>query len=420
MQADLCHDPRPLETREGANTLSHLAAHFNLMGTIDYLDRSFETYVSGTFMDSRNSYQQIAIFLPSLNGGGAERAMVNLANGLVEHGYPVDLVLAQASGPYLDLVKPDVRLVNLAASRVITSLPSLTHYLRHERPAAILSALDYANIIALWARWLARSSVKAVVNEHNTISRTAPNSARKRQRLVPSLIKRFYPWADAVVAVSQGVADDLEQKIGLHHPNLRVIYNAVITPDMRLKAACQPDHPWFAPGSPPVILGVGRLTVQKDFPTLIQAFAQVRRHHSARLMILGEGPDRPMLEELVTSLNLKHEIALPGFVDNPYAYMHKAALLALSSRWEGLPTVLIEALFCGTAVVATDCPSGSREILADGKFGRLVPVGNVTALAAAIEESLLNDCPRPGQESWYPYSLEAIVEEFAKLLLGHA
>jgi glycosyltransferase involved in cell wall biosynthesis len=368
-----------------------------------------------------NPERRIAIFMPSLSGGGAERAMLNLAHGLAEGGCAVDLVLAQAKGTYLSEVNDSVRIVDLAASRVLTSLPALARYLRNERPVALLSALDYANVVALWARRLAGIPGRVVVNEQNTISHSARNSARRRQRMVPHLVKRFYPWADYVIGNSQGVADDLSRVTGLPRGRIKILYNPVVTPELREKVRASPNHPWFEAGQPPVILAVGRLTKQKDFPTLIRAFAQAHQTRPTRLLILGEGPDRPALQALVNQLGLEDVVAMPGFVENPYAYMSRASLYVLSSRWEGLPTVLIEALYCGPPIIATDCPSGPREILGDGQHGLLVPVGEVTVLTQAIEAGLAGKTPRPTKESWHPYTLEAVVDQYLGLLLnGHA
>jgi len=363
---------------------------------------------------------KLAIFLPSLIGGGAERAMLNLAHGLVGSGCSVDLVLAQAKGPYLSEVYDTVRVVNLNASRVLKSLPALVRYLRREQPDALLSALDYANVVALWARRLAGFPKRVLVNEQNTISRSARNSVRRRQRMVPYLVQCFYPWADYVIGNSQGVAADLSLVTKLPPERIKMLYNPVVTPEVREKARASLDHPWFEAGQPPVALAVGRLTKQKDFPTLIRAFAQIRQTRPARLLILGEGPDRAALEALVHQLDLEDYIAMPGFVENPYAYMSRASLYVLSSRWEGLPTVLIEALYCGVPIVATDCPSGPREILADGRYGLLVAVGDEAALAQAIEAGLAGNTPHPAEESWHPYSLETVVDQYIGLLSnGH-
>jgi glycosyltransferase involved in cell wall biosynthesis len=366
----------------------------------------------------RDQRKPIAIYLPSLSGGGAERAMLNLAQGLAESGCAVDLVLARAKGPYLNGVHDSVRIVDLKASRVLISLPALVRYLRREQPEALISALNYANVVALWARRLAGIPSRVLVNEQNTISRSARNSVRRRQRMVPHLVKRFYPWADYVIGNSQGVVDDLNEVTGLPPGRIKILYNPVVTPEVREKARAPLHHPWCEAGQPPVVLAVGRLTKQKDFPTLMRAFAQVRRARPARLLILGEGPERPALEALVKQLGLEGDVAMPGFVENPYAYMSRASLYVLSSRWEGLPTVLIEALYCGPPVIATDCPSGPREILANGQHGLLVPVGDVTALTQAVDAGLAGQTPHPTEQSWQPYSLEAVVDQYLDLLLN--
>ena len=335
-------------------------------------------------------HRQVALFLPSLRGGGAERVMVNLARGFVEQGVRVDLVLARAEGPYLSQVSPNVRIVDLRAPRVLASLPGLVRYLRSERPAAMLSGLDHANVVALWARWLAGVPVRTVVSVHSTPSRAVAHAKSLRARIMPLWVRFFYPWADAIVAVSKGVADDLVRLTRLPKEKVRVIYNPVVTPELYWKADERLDHPWFAAGEPPVILSVGRLTEAKDFPTLIRAFALVHKERLARLMILGEGEERPKLEMLVRELGLESDVALPGFVENPYKYMKRAAVFVLSSRWEGLPTVLIEALALGTPVVSTNCPSGPSEVLEGGRLGRLVQVGSEDLLAKAIAETLVN------------------------------
>lgn len=364
------------------------------------------------------SGQKLAIFVPSLEGGGAQKLMVNLAQGFVEHGYDTDLVLTQAQGPFLPEVPKSVRIVDLKVPRVISSLPSLVSYLRQEQPQAMLCALNYANIVALWARRLAGVSTKVMVTEHNTLSLSVEHTSNWRQQLIPLLIKRFYPWADSIVTVSQGVAQDLVQVTQLPSDLIKTIYNPVVTPELHQQAQAPLEHPWFQDEQIPVILAAGRLRPQKDFATLIRAFAQVRRNHSARLLILGEGPQRLNLETLVRELGLEKDVSLPGFVVNPYAYMARACVFVLSSQWEGLGDVLIEALSCGTPVIATDCPHGPREILEDGKYGQLVPVGDVLALAQAMEKALTGHICRPPAESWQPFELETVVKQYLKLLVG--
>jgi glycosyltransferase involved in cell wall biosynthesis len=361
--------------------------------------------------------QRFAFLVPTLVGGGAERVTLNLAVELSRCS-PVDLVLRSADGAFLKEVPEQIRIVDLGARRMLTSVPALARYLRRERPVAMLSALNYANVVAVWARALARTPTRLVLTEHNTLSSAVAGARTLRNRFMPWWIRASYGRAECIVAVSQGVADDLARTAGIPRRRIRVIYNPVVTPELRQKALAPIAHPWFEPGQPPVALAIGRLTAQKDFPTLLHAFQRVRQQRPARLLVLGEGPDREALETLVGTLGLGDDVALPGFVDNPYPYMREAAVFVNSARWEGLPTALIEALYCGTPIVATDCPSGPREILADGRHGRLVPMGDAAAIAAAITAVLEGAGPTPEPESWSPYELDAVAGQYREALEG--
>jgi glycosyltransferase involved in cell wall biosynthesis len=358
----------------------------------------------------------IALFLPTLRGGGAERVIVNLAQGMTDRGRPVDLVAAAAEGALLDQLPPAVRLVDLRAPRVLRSLGPLTGYLRRERPRVLVSSMSHANLVALWAARLARQATPVVVTVHNTMSHSTTEQGRLAGLLWPHLLRTFYPWASCVVAVSRGAADDLATSSGLSRDRVEVVYNPVITPAMMALTRQSPDHPWFAPGQPPVILGVGRLTRQKDFPTLLRAFGQMRQQRAARLIILGEGEDRPRLQALAAELSVTDDVSLPGFKKNAMAYMAGSALFVLSSAWEGLPTVLIEALAAGSRVVSTDCPSGPREILQEGRLGALVPVGDAGALAGAMATALDRPAGRVPLESLRPFTLDAAVDHYLRLI----
>jgi glycosyltransferase involved in cell wall biosynthesis len=362
--------------------------------------------------------QRIAIFTANMDGGGAERAMLKLASGIADRGYTVDLVLSRAEGHYLGEVPPSVRIVDLGARRVLTSIPGLVRYLRRERPTAMLTSMNYVNIVGVWARTLARVRTRLILNEQNALSLEASHSTRRRHRLMPRLIRRFYPWADRVTSVARGTADDLIATANVPPALIEVVHNPIVTPELRELVAASIEDPWFRAGEPPVVLGVGRLAPQKDFPTLLRAFARVANDRPVRLMILGDGPDRPSLEALVVDLGLAASVRLPGWVSNPYPYMAQAGTFVLSSRWEGLPSVLIEALYCGVPVVATDCLSGPREILDGGRYGVLVPVGDEEALAGAIESALAGEVAPPPAESWQPYEQDVVVTRYLEVLVG--
>ena len=336
---------------------------------------------------------RVALFLRYIGGGGAETAMIHLARGMTEQGLQVDFVLSQAGGPHLWKIPPEVRIVDLKSAGNLSSLKALIQYLRQERPDALLSAMHFNNEIAIAAKHLSGISTRVVVCEQNTLSQRAGNETRLLKRLTPFFAKLAYPWADGVVAVSQGVAKDLNKILGLPIEKMQVIYNPAVTPELKAKSQEPLDHPWFAPGEPPVILGVGKLEAQKDFPTLIRAFAQVRKIQPARLVILGWGPEpeKRKLEALIHELGVEADVNLPGYVNNPFAYMSRAGVFALSSRWEGFGNVVVEALAVGTPVVSTDCESGPSEILDNGRYGTLVPVGDAQALAESILEVLGED-----------------------------
>jgi glycosyltransferase involved in cell wall biosynthesis len=362
------------------------------------------------------SAPRVALFVPSLIGGGAERVMVNLADGFAARGLRVDLVLVKASGPYLSEVPDTVRVVELGSSRVSTSLPALVRYLRRARPAALLSTLNHANVLAVVAGFLAGVKTRIVVRQANTLSQSSGAAKKLVSRAMPLLVRRFYAWADEIIAVSDGVADDLARTASLPAERIRVIPNPVVMPSLSTLAREPVGHSWFAAGEPPIVLGVGRLTKQKDFATLCRAIAIVRRRRPVRLVILGEGEERPTLEALVTELGLGDSVALPGFAANPFAYMSKASVFVLSSAWEGLPGALIQAMACGVRVVATDCESGPREILQGGRFGRIVPVGDAQAMADAIEAVLSEARRTESDAAWRPYTQVAAVDQYLRVL----
>ena len=359
----------------------------------------------------------VALFLPKLEGGGAERITLNLARGLRERGHAVDLVVAVGGGSYAGHVPEGVRLVEFGARRSLMAVPALVRYLGRHPPAAFLSALNHANIVALWAARWASYEGSLVVAEHND-PRTGGRSTLK-DRFFHRLMRWFYPWADRVIAVSQGVKEGLEEAVGLAAASVEVIYNPVITPEVRAALRERPDHPFFA--QPPVVLAVGRLTRQKNFAHLLRAFALLRQDTDVRLVILGEGELRQDLERQVASLGLSEVVSMPGFVANPYAYLSVADLFVLSSDWEGLPTVLIEALAAGTPIVATDCRSGPREILKGGRHGTLVPVGDSGALADAMRLVLSKGRCAVDDAVVEPYSLETVTLAYERALgLGGA
>ena len=357
----------------------------------------------------------VSCFVAELMPGGAQRAAIKLAAGFAERGLSVDLVVANKRGPLVDDVKATVRVIDLAAGRVVKAIPALSTYLTREQPKTLISFLTHANLAAIAARALARVETRVMVVEQNTVSSVRSNL--KRDALLPALVRRSYPHADHVVAVSKGVGNDLIANLGIPASRVSVIPNPVVDNDLVRSAMDSPNHPWFEDRSIPVFVAAGRLTRQKDFPTLIRAFDMLRQTVRARLMIMGEGEERPQLETMIAQLGLMDHVALPGYCSNPYPVMSRGVAFVLSSQWEGLPTVLIEAMACGCPIVATDCPNGPREILDGGRYGKLVPIGDSDALCRAMHEVLQQ---RPSasilRKRASQYSIEHSVENYLRVL----
>ena len=388
-------------------------------------------------------HARLAIHIPDLQTGGVQSSTLNLTAALTARGHRVDLVLCRAAGPFLEAVPEAVTVVKLYRSLLFPAyllataprslipllrlsirrsrpsfpnlryLPTLVRYLKRERPDVFLSAMTMPNLLAVWAARLARVPVRVVISQHGHFSTEIRHHGWGP--LVPT-IRRAYSQADVRIAVSNGVADDLSRHLHIPRPEIVTLPPAFRT-DFLGQAETTAAHPWLRPEAPPVILGAGRLTQQKDFPTLFRAFTRVRQQRRVRLIVLGEGPLRTDLEALARTLGIAADVALPGFVDNPFAYMARAAVFALSSAWEGLPGVLVEALAVGCPVVSTDCPSGPAEILAGGTYGRLVPVGDSPTLAAALSATL--DAPLPRdllQRRAQAFSLDRVMDRYLEVL----
>ena len=344
--------------------------------------------------------------------------MLGLAAGLSERGLPVDLVLVRAEGEYLSQVPERVRLVDLDSHRTAASLPKFFRYLHRERPDVILSALTPTNVVSLISKLLFRRNLCVFVRQDSTYTEAFAKGSLK-EKAVMRVLKWLLPTADCIVSVSQGVTDDLRGLIPDVSHKIMTIYNPVVWPDHSQKAAAPVEHPWFNDARTPVILSVSRLAPVKDHVTLLMAFAQVVASRPARLVILGEGPERRNLTVLAERLGISQHVDMPGFRINPYAYMSKSRVFVLSSKHEGLPTVLPEAMACGTPIVSTDCRSGPREILENGKWGHLVPVGDWHAMAEAILDTL--DNPIPSDQliaRASAFSAEASIDRYMEILTG--
>ncbi len=341
--------------------------------------------------------------------------MKNLIPSLAQRGYEIDLLHVRRHGPTLDVIPDGVRVIDLGSRHVYPSLPALVKYLRRERPAIMLSDKDRVNRTALLAKFLARVNTRLVLSSGTTISIDLASRGVFERWLQRNSMGRLYPFADNIIVTSAGVADDMATYTGLARERISVVPSPVVHQDCFLRQQPRPDHPWFQPGQPPVVLGVGELGMRKDFQTMIRAFALLRAQRPARLVILGKGRQRDELLALAAELKVAEDVDLVGFQANPYGYMQHAALFAFTSRWEGLGFVLIEALALGTPVVSTDCPSGPSEILNGGEYGPLVAVGDHQAVAQAMAATLDNPLdPEVLQRAARPYEIEASASAYLR------
>ncbi|MBP1150375.1 MULTISPECIES: glycosyltransferase [Methylocaldum] len=353
---------------------------------------------------------RVCLFIPSFGNGGVGRTFVHLANGFSAHGVPTALIVNQADTVFADRLNPEVEQVALHGQSDLALEKDLLAFLRTNRPAVVMTGQGRDDRIALKVKKKLRDSgIRFFLRVGTSLgARTELKHRfwwsrwlfRRRQQ-------RLFSQSDGIIANSRDAAADLSAFLNIPLERISVLPNPTVAPDLLNFVHKPVDHPWLKPGSPPVVMGAGRLGRAKDFPTLLKAFARLRRDRVCRLMILGQGRQAEKLKSLAAELGVQDDFDLPGFVDNPYAFLARASLFVLSSLWEGCPNVLIEALAVGTPAVATDCPSGPREILAEGRYGRIVAPGDAEALAEAMAATLEN--PPPSEllrEAVRPYTLE--------------
>ena len=336
----------------------------------------------------------IAYFIPSLETGGAERVGLEIIRQLIRRGVAVDLIVTRSGGEFWNSIPAGARVVDLKSWKiesyslgVLTALPALVLYLKRRRPAVLISTLGVSDIVSLIAKKYFLRDLKLIARHENCFSLQRKN---EKIGIYNRLLKWLFPVADAVVAVSNDAAEDLRNCVPLAAESVTYVPNPVVTAALLEQARIPLKHTWLDDPAVPVITACGRLVFQKDYPTLLKAFADLRRSRNARLIILGKGPDKPQLVNLAQELGIQTDVEFADFQSNPFTYISQSQVFVLSSRFEGLPTVLIEALACGTPVVATDCLTGPREILEGGKWGALTPVGDWKAMSKAIQGTLDN------------------------------
>ncbi|WP_342745165.1 glycosyltransferase [Thioalkalivibrio denitrificans] len=331
------------------------------------------------------------LFGDFVTSGGLERVLANMIPVWSAAGHCIEVVtFRNGTLFYPNEVGSHVSHHHLGTRGRLATLFALWRHLGKRPADAVLSCTHAANVVLCALKWLPDTHAHRVISVTNPYGQSRKNRSASQRRRKFREVRRFYPHADAVIAISEGVRNDLTNTIGLRGAVIKTIPNAVVT-ERTLELAREPvSHPWLDHHERPVIISAGRLAQQKDYPTLLRALARLHQRLEARLIILGEGPEREALERLINEIGLKGAVDLPGFVDNPYAWMARADLFVLSSAWEGFGNVLAEALSLGVPAVSTDCPGGPRDILGGGRHGVLVPVGDDHALASAMEEVLLH------------------------------
>lgn len=329
-----------------------------------------------------------AIYMNDLASGGAERMMLAMIPLLRQRGADVTLLLHTKKGELAPTLPDDLPVVSFETRRTLADIRPLAHYLRQARPDILLASLAHNNIAALLAKAIAGGPSRVIICQHNALSSEASPGATVKFRVVPLFYRWLAAFASGIVAVSRGVADDLATTCGIRRDRITVIYNPVMSASFNARVDAVDTHPWLEDGQTPVFITVGRLVPQKNHELLLEALALLREQAPARLLVLGQGPLRTQLASKARSLGVEAAVDFLGFRENPLPLIKRASALVLSSDYEGFGNVIVEALGCGTPVISTDCPFGPSEILADGRFGRLVPVRDARALADAMASPL--------------------------------
>lgn len=331
---------------------------------------------------------RVVFFQPNFRAAGVERVNILLANELYRKGVDVSFIVFKKEGLFLSQLSEKIKIIEFSVSRAVFSMPSLILFFLFNK-VIFISSYSNLSLFAIISNFITFKRSKVYACEHNTLSFINAVKGTWKDRFIAKLLHWFYPVADGVIAVSSGVANDLSNYAKIKQDKITVLYNPVVDVALKLKSKIVPDHDWLKNKTIPVFIASGRLELQKNFSLLIDAFSLVSEKINARLLILGDGSLRSSLQEKINNLSLQDRCELVGYVENPYSYMAHADVFVLSSDFEGLPTVLIEAMACNTPVVSTDCPSGANEILENGKWGRLVPVCDEQALADAMLDTIL-------------------------------
>jgi glycosyltransferase involved in cell wall biosynthesis len=359
----------------------------------------------------------VSLFIQTLEIGGAQRVMVNLANGFAAEGYTTDLVLVTESGDFLEEVAADVRILDLGATRTVTSIPQLGRYLQNVEPLTMISAMTHTNVAALIANGVARGHTNIIVTEHaDWTKRKKYNKEGMKNRLLAFTAGGLYSLSDHVVANSETVKQSITEKSRLSEDSIRMVPNPVVTNKLKRQKEGGVQE-WFKKLEGPIVTSVGRLAPEKDYPMLLRAFQQLRNDLDASLLLIGDGQSRSGLEALAMELGVKEAVIFAGEMRNPFPYLARSSVFALPSISEAFGNVIVEAMACGCPVVTTRCSTGPVNILNDGEYGRLIPVGDTDAMSRALRTELLSPTKESVLQSRADdFSIETVLPMFEALL----
>jgi len=363
--------------------------------------------------------------LPELGGGGAERVMVNLLRNLDRNIFEIIFIVGKKEGPYLHLLPSDIEVIALNRNRTLSMLPDLVKLIRKIKPDIVFSTLTRMNVITIIAKILSGLRTKVIIREVNTFSIVQRNAKGAREKFLPLLVRLLYNRADIMVFPSKGALEDFHNYFKkMDSRKMQVIYNPLeIDKILELKSE-KIDEPFWENNEKRKIISVGRLERQKGHKFLFDAISIVNQElGSVELIILGKGKEEEALREYAEKIGILNNVKFMGFKANPYKYIAHSDVFVLSSLWEGFANVITEAMACGTPVVATDCPSGPREIINNGVNGVLVPVANPKAMASSIISILQNDhlanlLRENGFKRALDFDVKKIVKEYEELFLS--
>lgn len=358
---------------------------------------------------------KIAVVTPLFAVAGVPLAQVRLARALAARGYSVDLVIGHIRPEYEFEAPTGIKTIVLNCPNVRSMLLPIMRYLRAEKPDVIFSAEDHLNILVLIAAWLTGSKSRISGSSRVTPFDTYSDVLFSKRWVLKQLARLLMRRADALTCVSQ---DMVEQYRKVFASSSHVfVYNIVDDAYSRNRMLESVDHPWLCDNSTPVLVAAGRLAPWKGFSDLIEAVTLLKGHRQLRLLLLGDGPLRAELQNLIESRGLVDNVELLGYVENPLKYFVQADVFVLSSLVEGMPNVLVEAMMCGCTPVSNDCPTGPRELLQDGKYGYLVPMRDPQAMAAAIERALDNPIPKALlDEAVEPFEENRVIDRHFEVL----